>query len=345
MKPTEILDQQNDLLKRLYEEDHFGRYVKGVMGLAEEAGRFEGMKDLPEPGQTDYVYERLRHSVEYAYAYRVTKEMSYVVQYAGDSLDENDRLDGTLAPTPWGIVRFDRPIPLRDARNRQMLMHWMTWGPVHGQRQTSFGALIDATGMVFSYWNDTNEPDEIQRWIEDGMKPDARRSMIERTGRWSFIGTELVWNGMKVGKPQKELTTRIKMKILANGDTPTSYTNCARYAHALFLMLNQTLTTMDDEYIPRAHRKRIARMKIPGRISVIALRRMEGSKREGETHVEWSHRWIVRGFWAWRHCGETHPQAQEYEKGWRVRVWIAPYVKGPEGLPIVQTEKLYDLRR
>ena len=61
--------------------------------------------------------------------------------------------------------------------------------------------------------------------------------------------------------------------------------------------------------------------------------------------TEWSSRWIVRGHWAWRACGEQHPGAREYEKGWHTRLYIAPYIKGPDGLEIALHERVWYLNR
>lgn len=61
-------------------------------------------------------------------------------------------------------------------------------------------------------------------------------------------------------------------------------------------------------------------------IDLRAAEQQATGRRDGEaTGVEWHHRWIVRG----------HHRAQWYPslKGHKV-IWVAPYVKGPEGMPL-----------
>lgn len=112
------------------------------------------------------------------------------------------------------------------------------------------------------------------------------------------------------------------------------------------MMLGQTVTSVEPHEFDRRTARRVRRMGLPGRVTVVRLRRVKDANRyEGETLVEWANRWIVKGHWAWRHCGQDHPRAQPYEKGWRARCWVAPYVKGPPDLPLRQTEKVYALVR
>jgi hypothetical protein len=53
--------------------------------------------------------------------------------------------------------------------------------------------------------------------------------------------------------------------------------------------------------------------------------------------VEWSKRWVVRGHWRWQSYGPGRTE--------RRRIWISPFIKGPDGAPLVVSEKVYDLRR
>lgn len=91
--------------------------------------------------------------------------------------------------------------------------------------------------------------------------------------------------------------------------------------------------------------QRARRMEIPDRVTVVALRRVEGHS-HGETDVEWHHRWLVRGHWRWQHVSKNHPLAEpDPAGGYRARVWVRPHVKGPEDKPFHLTEKVYALVR
>jgi hypothetical protein len=69
----------------------------------------------------------------------------------------------------------------------------------------------------------------------------------------------------------------------------------------------------------------------PDRVSIIELRRpmcppreQHGSSSDRQHH----HRWWVGGHWRQQACGPNHAD--------RRPKWIAPYVKGPEGSPLMK---------
>jgi hypothetical protein len=263
--------------------------------------------------------------------------MSTVIEFAAAQLDDSDTFDRSLAPTGCGIVRFDKPLPITDARGKQMLIHWLTWGPVQGYRETAFGRRYDAPGILATYWNDTAEPDDVQRDIVASAGPDERQFLARIAGRWGVVGAEINCDGEHVGAPLQPVPADYAARILADGNTPQPFTNTTRYLHALWLLLGQTVTDVREEYLPKTGAKVARRAGIPPRVTVIQLRRTAGSRGTGESLVQWSHRWVVRGHWRWQAHG---PQRSE-----RRRLWIAPHVKGPEGKPLVATEHVYNVSR
>lgn len=292
--------------------------------------------------------EMLKGTLKTAYAYRVTPDMCQMVEYAAAQLDGTDQFDPSLAPTGCGIVRFESGLRVTDIRGKTMLIHWLIWGP----GQFRVGSRVDQ-GTCLWQFNDTEEPDEVQEHLISQIAADRgeteeqawtwyRRAM----GHWATVGIEVVVPGQRMGPalwdPSEEQTAAVR----AEGFEPVPGTNSLRLVHALWLLMNQTVARVEPEEMNRPLRRRMAKAQIPGRVSVIKLRREEGPPREpGESGVEWSHRWPVRGHWAWRTCSEHHPQAQPYKGGWGVRVWINPYLKGPADKPLVLTEKVYSLER
>lgn len=341
MRPAQVLDMQADLVRR-FKDEAFSAYVEGMLYAAHT-----GADAMGRQAKTNarYIRQIMAQHVEMADAYRVTDEMSALVQFAASKLDNSDVYDKTMVPTPWGLVRFDRPLPIKDARGKTLLAHWMTWGPCAGVDKSAFGMEQKKTGHVLSWWNDTTEPDDVEGRQAFDLTPQEYAEYRRCIGRWSMCGAELVFDGTKMGGSFIDVPLEAQARIIADGDTPAQFTNTQRYAHALFFLLNQTITTTSEEVLPRSAQRRLGRMPIPGRVSVITLRRSAGAKHEGETFVEWSHRWLVRGHPAWRACGKEHPGAQSYDKGWRVRLWVNGYIKGPEGAPFVVTKKVYNLSR
>lgn len=107
-----------------------------------------------------------------------------------------------------------------------------------------------------------------------------------------------------------------------------------RHMSAFWLFIQQEIPRLDQI---RA-RRQIARHALRDAptlhvATLTTLRRREASVLEPRpTDVDWSHRWLVSGHWRNQYfpsTGEHHP------------LWIAPYVKGPEGLPLVPKERAF----
>lgn len=326
MRPSQVLDMQGDLLSR-FDDVRFAQTAANwfVLDLGATA-RDMRTRQWQEGGHA--LAGALRNHVNSAYAFRVTEDMSYLVQHAATALDETDTFDASAPPTGTGLVRFDRPLEFIDVRGRTMKAHWLTWGP----------AVINGVPRILLTWfNDTDDPDDVQRIQAD---EDPEHAAYARTvlGRWGWIGADFATHGAELGSEVREPDAEKAAQIIADGHVPTAATSGVRYAMALWMLLGQTITSVEDEEVDRAAARRAKRMNLPPRVTVIQLRRAKGSaKADGETMVEWHHRWITRGHWRWQRCGEGLLELR--------RIWISPYVKGPEGAPLKVSDKVYDLSR
>jgi hypothetical protein len=333
MRPGEVLDAQVDLIDRL-DSTQFEGYLNSVYAM-DETGHLDDDDDAPVRSRLNAhqsVAATLQRHVKASYAYRVTEDMSALIQHGAALLDEDDRLDTTLAPTQAGFVGFDKPLPVREVRGHIMLIHWMSWGPA----RTTAGD----TGMVVWMFNDVyREPDEIALATE-AEDPESAQAMRTVGGRWAPVATTPIINGRSVGPPE----------VAADPDkypdlVPSS--NPIRYVHALWLLLNQTVTATREEDVERPSRRRAQRRQLHPTVTVVALRReFTPNHTEGETHVDRDFKWLVRGHWRWQVCGQGYPGAVQRDDGqWRSRIWINGYVKGDPSAPLRVTEKVYDLRR
>lgn len=335
LQPAEIIDAQGDLFERLKHDSDFRQYQSLTF---QSAVRKNGESGGDEWGAA--WAEALTQWVEHSYAYRVTEDMCTLLEHAQASLDESDTFDAQLAPTDWGIVHFERPIPVMDVRGKTMLVHWAIWGPadVRGKK-----------GLGFSFYNDHFiQPDEV--WADFHRDAAEARGHDEQTsrmvwdtarricGRWNSVSQGAYRSGDELGPSLVGPIPEQHAELVGSGIDPGQATNLYRYMHALFLLLNQTLVQVEDEEVDRTTRRRAQRRGLPhSKVTVIQLRRTEGARQQGESMVEWSHRWVVRGHWRWQACGVGRQE--------RRRIWIAPFIKGPEDAPIIVTDKLYSLER
>lgn len=367
MRPGEILDAQIDLLDRLEGDLTFKRVMHQWADL-ELTRRVTGAGMIGDV-DPDAVVTVLRNHVRGAEAYRVTHDMSIMLQHVASELDNTDQFLPDLAPSGCGFVCFDRPLPMLDVRGQQMLIHWLVWGPASFRE--NYGG--SRTGTMYWTFNDTwREPDEVaqrqeREWEAEGIPEEQREAFRRAVGRWGLVGTDMGFPEQRMGPMILSPGEEQRAKLLAEGVEAQPGTNVLRYLHALWLLLGQTISRVEPEVPDRKAARRAIRKKLPPRVTVIRLRREASSegRPEGESMVEWAHRWIVRGHPRWQPYGprtadHTHvlgPHqvgASGKPERWCVyegcehhvaRIFIHPYEKGPEGAPLVQSKKVYSLDR
>jgi hypothetical protein len=344
----EVLDHQADLLVRLENPNvrkAWSHHVSLDMGIEHPVawgGASQAQAEEVIRSSAAANIQALDHNLHDAAAYYVTKDMADLVTYSASQLEELDRISREIIPSAAGIARFEGGIPFRDVRGATLRISWLVWGPVVvGSRHIAGGGEPTEATAIWLFNDHREEPDMI------GQRVEAEFPGIERLiGRWGFIATDTVYEGQRLGPawrmPPEELTELIEEQ----GSIPVEFTNTNRLIHAFWLLLGQTVTDIGEAPIDRARRKRAQKMSLPPRVTIVRLRNTAGRQQPGESLVEWNHRWVVKGHWHWFHCGPNHPLAQEIEPGvYMCRRWLAPYVKGPEGKPLVITEKVYKLER
>lgn len=94
---------------------------------------------------------------------------------------------------------------------------------------------------------------------------------------------------------------------------------------------------MQAEVAPDRHlRRQLERQSLPVQhVTFITLRQIKQRKKEeGEEtkEVRWTHRWLVDGFWR----NQYYPSEDLHRQ-----IYIDPFIKGPEGLPLRIKEKVY----
>lgn len=357
MTPSDVIDARGDLCDRL--EDQKFRNLQDSFGNM-EFGRSGGIVQEGTTSQSTMMHALL----SVAETYKVTHDMSLMVQMAAEELDDTDQFDWQLAPSRAGFCAFDRPLPVLDQRGKTMLIHYIMWGPAQAGAKDNYHPCT----VILTYNDRWRQPDEIEDTWESSFASyraqehgrDANdedlvfaRKDIEKIsntmGRWAPIGTNLGFQQMRVGPKLVVPSPNAMLALAKEGLEPTAGTNVVRYLHALWLLMNQTMVTKHREEADRPARRRAQRRKMKQTgVTVIKLRRESNpyEPKHGESHIEWSHRWLVRGHWRWNVCGKDHALAQEVSPGvYRARLWVSPYVKGPDNAPFVVKEKVISLER
>lgn len=287
---------------------------------------------LPEQIGSLYAQDLIRHSAV-AEAYFLDQEMMPVVTWGARSLDEQATFEVDLWPTPYGFVLLDDPMFQKDIRGRLVATKALFWYPL---TQTDPTTNRHGPGTVVIHLTDvTDERDETTlHLLESGQ---FTRNDLLNLGRLQVSHIDYIPHGHQVG-PQVVDTSRVKPDRYGLPSTGEA-DNQQRFILSFLLMLNQTITRTERVEVSKKHAARMTKRRLPSTVTVVKMRRLAGASRaEGESQVEWAHRWIVRGHWRNQPC--------KMDDQWtHRRIWIAPFVKGPEDKPLLISEKVYSLER
>lgn len=307
-------------------------------------------RQFPWEDANRYIQEELRR-LKMAYAYQVTSDMVDLVDYASRSLPEAV-LRREEIPTDFGFVWLDKPFKSVDVHGNTMLHRLITWGPSretsHGwpedyegpRTQTNIRPLPGTSGVRVNLYSDRDDPDD-----------NYTRQLAEEFGKTTLwhkyrfqLSASIFWSwGMRHRAADDEDQHYLDTEGVDFSSLmiqPTSESSIMRRLMTFWTLCMQEVADVREAEVERHVRKRMGRAGLPGRISVVTLRRRASGASPGESQVEWHHRWIVRGHW------RQQPYKDKDTGGIYTKpIWIAPYVKGPEDKPLKQAEKVYRLAR
>ncbi len=325
MRIVETLMVANDLKAKLTDANFKEIHLNHLMADVRFSKNFNGMKFRAN------VINQMSNVLSVASIYFVKAEMSDLICFAGEKLDHEDITSREVAPTRAGFVYFEKPISVVDVRGVDLHVNMALW------------YFNDEDDLVVLKWNDQyRTPDKIANGIKDDALASKAGEKFARTiGRFGFIGLSIQPKGSPIGRPLYEHDEEVvKMYEELEGWTPVPSGNFIRALHAYWLLMGQTLIELKEEKADKKLARTMKRFELPSEVTIMQYRRVENvNQYVGESSVEWSHRWIVRGHWRWQ------PFKNEAGKDDRKRIWIAPFMKGPEDKPLVLTDKIYALTR
>lgn len=358
MKPTDALEIQRDYKSRC-EDANFRTVINqmilsgsGVLHKGDDKNKLSAQEDI-----NGYLKSLVDVGLSNTPCYFVKDEMTDLIMFASNKLDDTDLLDTNLIPSDKGFVYFEKPIELRDVRGRLLLGNVFVW-------QKGFDSGKEGKeGVIVTVYNDANRnPDDVATTLLNNQNKNSKRN-LKVVGRFHWIHSLPFSHGDVIGEleknpNEKELAEMRNMIFNEKGnelvelddevwekykqEKITPYTNIKRLIYTYFLIMSQTLTAKTPERGDRAQKRRQERENLPSEVLVIQFRKTRYTSAEGgeERHVSWSHRWIVGGHWRWQPYKDP-ASGGEIKK----RIWISPYVKGPEDKPLVMKDKVYVLVR
>lgn len=353
MKPIDVLDWQAELI-------NWWRSDVGVaFGHAFQDDRTQGPRKI-----TGDLPMTAANMLDASESYWVSPDMSEMVYaLAGrDDLPVHGYNPASLL-SKYGFVVFDKPIYGPEVNGNITQIRAMQWG-VQGSGDDSGVVVLAYTDTVYerqvlarkTHKSTTFEEvgDENVRQALDDYEgfPLPRLWLLDVTGL-PFSNPEL---GIRRMTPEEALPPGLDILkafpqglaepfIVKIGDrafTAEDYQriNPNRLLRAFNLIAQQRVAGISGSHPNRAMMRRLRKFHFPSTIREVILRReVDRPYREGiddDEPVLWSHRWIVRGFWR----NQYYPSKDSHEP-----IWIDPYIKGPEGMPLVIKDTINKLVR
>ncbi|MEV0453725.1 hypothetical protein [Catellatospora methionotrophica] len=265
-------------------------------------------------------------------SYVLAPAMTAVVAAAADALDlTGEILPGDIAPSDHGVLFLPEPIYHRDARGILTPISVITWHHF---------ADDHVSGWFVGGWSDPDDPD----------CPQAAKLKTVRHPRFrSFVGPYMLteFGVLPIGRP----VTPIPPEHRPEGDIDWETAPDGRYVidaahrttrafidvlYAFWAIQDQPIATTATAPEDRTTSRRAARAGVTHGTRIVMLRRARPTT-DRSPDAKWRYRvrFVVRGHW----------RRLINRDGDRHRVWVNSYVKGPDGAPMLDGEKVSVLAR
>jgi len=261
--------------------------------------------------------------------YQVTTAMCEIAEAIYEQTAKiNGHIEAADLPSETGFLWLDKPFIRRDAKGQSYGTRAVTWQPQVLRR-------------------DGGEPEDgvrITLWGDREDDPDIAASAKRNSEIHGELGPLLMM-----------MSVVIPFGTDFGGLSDEGVPAPLHYVHAVWMLAGTEVAATDRGEVNRATRKRVLKSIRHHEVTVITLRRghHDSDREPGHADIDWSCRWIVRGFWRhqWGHGTIGHPHLGQPGPGGLclacgARItWVRPYVKGPDDRPLKATRTLYRLSR
>jgi hypothetical protein len=329
---------------------------------------FGGMGYRP-PFPTDWaeatervLADEARYLVE-ADLYILSPQMCDVVIAAAQTLtlDDLELLDDDDLPGRAGLVMLPHPIIVRTAGGALGDTRAFTWRtPSQIQHPTSDErGLEDRPAVRISVYDDTHGP----------VQPDSFRAFAAQARALGTPLAPLLLDGIRcvpfrytASEEQKQSRVQFHARLAEHGDatrawhaehgedenrvigdyTPGSQIDnpddsfSVRFLYAFWRLCEQRIASVTQAEINHSARTTAERIGASADVRVVQLRRTDQPGEQRPAGRDYQHRWVVR----------MHKVRQWYPSlGQHKVIYRGPYIKGPDGKPLLSGETIRSLNR
>lgn len=297
---------------------------------------------LPSWWTPDKVRADMRLWLDAAETYYVSPDMMRLAIGASESLPDDATVERQAPMSTQGFMWLASPLRIIDVRGRVLAVNALLWSviadgvmvwlyadkydPINAEwgRVNGYGSAAELPRLTpwhgFSLRFGEPLPMSLQLRGQRPIPPEVRVEVIEHPNG------EIAWAIGDGGMSAEDMVPEYR---------PATE---AQFLTVVWRLMRQTIVDLHDEQVDKRTR-RLAQKHLRGdrHVTVIALRHKE-SRREGDRTWSLDHRILVRGHWRHQWYGSGDDRWQDW-------VYIHPFVKGPEGAPLVITDKVNALLR
>lgn len=330
MKPHDVLRAQADLVAAVG-TPAFASYMGAMLP------RLLGVTDAPITGLPSSWADlgadwctAAAHSLSNAGSYLIDADAIPLIRAGAEALPGSLAVTEQMLPTPEGFVMFAEPYEIADVHGRLMRTRALSWSMLTAEQvragkveelpgADNFQERFTGGGLVVVFWSSFADRDEARDTVD-------LRAVRARLGDLTVYHQTSIPLNLPLADWDAYQAARIQDPVTVDPVDATI---------ALWLLMRQPVLDTTEAPLTDRNRGRWQRRNIPGRVSVVRLRRRASANaptpHPGETAASWSCRWIVRGHW---HPYRTGPGRTEIT--WRL---VHPYVKGPENKPLRESPR------
>lgn len=326
--PREALDLLGYLNQQL--DDSFFQSLTGSVLISTEEGKDKAAlaDNYTNKLRGELFAKAAKEVLTQAHTFYVVKDMMPVIRDSVEPLGENLEWSKELVPTRSGFLVFEDEWVAKDIGGISATFKAVLW--TQGESKQGNDGV-----SLFFFSNVYDKRDAISQDFLRQVK-ETNTTVAHVGGRLQLAHVMQVPFGHTIH--DVNLTDRERLASHKWDEHRSEVKTLDAVLATVFELMNQTLISTDEAELDRKIARRMKRMRLPQKVNVIQLRRIKSNNEyEGDTAVTWSHRWIVRGHWRNQPTG---PGREEVK-----RIWIKPYIKGPDNMPLVHTEKIYSLSR
>lgn len=290
-------------------------------------------RDVSAPAYLAALLIKEAESLNQSETFFVTADMGRIVDVAARTLPF-EVLRQTDLPCPSGFVYFDEvlsnvdPSLLGQARRWFWPIRAIRWGPTRLQDQTR-------PGIEVAIYADGPNDHLISADREGSQWPASRhRLWLEDYDGWAF---DLDWFHAEPDNPSDRYP---EPDVAQRGGVVGAVVWQRKVLLSFFRLCFQKIAVIHRETSRQGTRQALRgglRAPDPGTIQIVKLRREARPPGPASSSpIEWSHQWIVKGFWR----NQWYPSLGRHQS-----IYIHDFIKGPTDKPLVIKDRIYSLER